>query len=97
MFRSKIAAVAVAAAIALTPLSANAQRGPAPIVIGGGSTAGISFFAGCAVSIFITAAIAGHERNRELTMWEALTCGLLYYLDPDQGGDNKNKKKKKKK
>ncbi len=97
MFRSKIAAVAIAAAIALTPLSANAQRGPGPIVVvGGGSTAGISFFAGCAVSIFITAAIAGHERNRELTMWEALTCGLLYYLDPEQG-DNKNKKKKKKK
>ncbi len=97
MFRSKIAAVAVAAAIALTPFSANAQRAGPIVVVGGGSTAGISFFAGCAVSIIVTAMIAGHERNRELTTWEALTCGLLYYLDPDQGGDNKNKKKKKKK
>jgi hypothetical protein len=96
MLRSKIAAVTVAAAIAFSPFSANAQRVPVPVPAGSGSSAGVYFMGGCVVSIMIAAVVAGQERNRELTTWEALTCGLLYYLDPDRGGNSKNKKKKKK-
>lgn len=91
MFKSKIAAVALATAIAFSPFSANAQRVPVPATGGTSSAGGVYALAGCVISIMITAAIAGQEQKRELTTWEALTCGLLYYLD-----NSKRSKKKKK-
>lgn len=35
---------------------------------------------GCPASIMLSAAVAGMKDNRELTYWEAYTCGLLYWF-----------------
>jgi hypothetical protein len=38
------------------------------------------FAFGCPVSIMLSAAVAGWHDHRQLTYWEAYTCGLLYWI-----------------
>jgi hypothetical protein len=83
MSKTKLVAIATAAAIAFAPMSASAQR----IVPGGGglfggSSSANSAFAlvGCVASIMIAAADKGNKYKKELTTDEALTCGLLYWF-----------------
>jgi hypothetical protein len=84
MLKTKLVAVAVAAAVAFAPVSATAQFRGAPGgggLFGGSSSAnGVFALVGCIASIMIAATDKGNKYKKELTTEEALTCGLLYWL-----------------
>jgi hypothetical protein len=77
-----IAAAALIAAYSFLPSQARAQVLPTPVP-------GVHLFwhtwvpwvaFGCPASIMLSAAVAGNKDGRELTYWEAYTCGLLYWF-----------------
>ena len=80
MKKSKLTAVALAAAIGLAPVTASAQRVPIPVPVGGSSGSGVYGLVGCVISIMVAATDKGNRYKRELTTDEAITCGLLYWL-----------------
>lgn len=80
MLKSKLTAVALAAAIGLAPVTASARHLPIPVPVGGSSASGVYALAGCVLSIMIAAADKGNKYKKELTTDEAITCGLLYWL-----------------
>jgi hypothetical protein len=80
MSKSKLLAVAVAAAIGLAPVAASAQRAPVPVPAG--SSAGHVYgLIGCVASIMLAAVDKGNKYKKELTTEEAITCGLVYWLN----------------
>lgn len=82
MLKNKLAAIAVAVAIGLAPVAASAQRAPVPVPVGGSAGAGHVYgLVGCVLSIMIAATDKGNKYKKELTTEEALTCGLLYWIN----------------
>ena len=83
MFRSKIVAVVVAAALAISPVSVSAGGTPPPVSHSARSSSALAVWLifGCASGIILAAAIANSRQNRQLTQREAITCGLLYLLN----------------
>jgi hypothetical protein len=79
-----IAAAALIAALSLSPTKAHAQAPPpppAPPVIIPMHAMHIPWYVfACPVSIMFSAAVAATRDDRELTNWEAYTCGLLYWI-----------------
>ena len=77
-----IAAAALIAAFLLSPSKAHAQAPPPPPpVIVAMHAAHIPWYVfACPVSIMFSAAVAATRDDRELTNWEAYTCGLLYWI-----------------
>jgi hypothetical protein len=78
-----IAAAALIATISLSPTKAHAQAlpPPPPPVIVAMHAAHIPWYVfACPVSIMFSAAVAATRDDRELTNWEAYTCGLLYWI-----------------
>ena len=77
-----VAAAIIAASFILSPTGARAQAPPGPPVQLQPTPhiwfpwAGI----GCAGSIIFSAMVANWKDNRQLTYWEAWTCGLLYWI-----------------
>ncbi len=76
-----IAAAALIAAISLSAKGAHAQA-PPPVAAAVPTThiwvpwAGV----GCVGSLIFSAMVANWKDNRQLTNWEAWTCGLLYWV-----------------
>ena len=82
MKKSKLTALALALALGFAPLGASAQRGPGPTPgFGGSGAAGVHVIGGCVISIMIAATDKGNKYKKELTTEEALTCGLLYWIN----------------
>jgi hypothetical protein len=74
---------ALIAAHSFSPSNAQAQPAPQPVPIHPifYPNYWIPWVAwGCPVSIMFSAAVAGVKDGRELTNWEAYTCGLLYWF-----------------
>ena len=86
MRRVILTAAAVVAAYALSPTKAHAQA-PPPVVIGVAPAVHNVFpwyaFV-CPASIVLSSVVADFKDNRQLTYWEALTCGLLYWVPMPQ-------------
>jgi hypothetical protein len=80
MSKSKLLAVAVAAAIGLAPVAASAQRLP-PVPVGGSSAGHVYGLVGCVASIMLAAVDKGNKYKKELTTEEAITCGLAYWFN----------------
>jgi hypothetical protein len=81
MFRNKLTAAVLAAAIGFAPVAASAQGAPVPATVVGTSTSGsAAFVGGCVISIMIAAVDKGKRYKKELTTDEAITCGLAYWL-----------------
>ncbi len=83
MKRIVIAAAALLAAYSFLPTGAEAQNLPPPLI----RAAPAAFmhypwwaFA-CPGMIMFSAAVAAGKDGRELTYWEAYTCGVLYWFD----------------
>jgi hypothetical protein len=93
MRRFLFAAAALIAALSLSPTGARAQGGPAPVPVVPLNYSGYwvpwGMFS-CAGSIIVSAAVANWKDNRELTRWEAWSCGLLYWI-PDPNWPSKKK------
>jgi hypothetical protein len=87
MLKSKFVAAALAAMLVFTSanVSVGQERGPTPVP---GSSAGspiaVWLIFGCASGIILAAAVANARDNRQLTMKEAITCGLLFWFNPQQ-------------
>jgi hypothetical protein len=86
MRRFIIAAAALITAFGFAPTKAHAQGGPAgamPPVMHGPfwPNSWVPWVAlGCPSSIILSALVADFKDNRQLTYWEAWTCGLLYWI-----------------
>jgi hypothetical protein len=87
MRRFLIAVAALIAAFSFAPTKAHAQGGPtppaAPPMLHGPFWPNdwipwVAF--GCPSSIILSALVADFKDNRQLTYWEAWTCGLLYWI-----------------
>jgi hypothetical protein len=87
MLKSKFAAAALAAILVFTSanVSVGQERGPAPVP-GSSSASPVAVWLifGCASGIILAAAVANARDNRQLTQREALTCGLLFWLNSQQ-------------
>jgi hypothetical protein len=83
MRRSKLIAAALAAALALSSATssfAGARVLPPPPAHG--NNPGIVWgVAGCAGLIWLAAFVASQREKRELTLPEAISCGLLFWLN----------------
>jgi len=55
---------------------------PAPVVYGAANPWPVWALGGCVISIMISAADASVRQNRELTVQEAWSCGVLYWFNP---------------
>ncbi len=84
MLRSKIvtAIVAVALAFSLVNVFANGCTPPAPAASSSAAPVAVWLIFGCASGTILAAAIANARDNRQLTQSEAITCGLLFWLNP---------------
>jgi hypothetical protein len=85
MRKSKITAVALATAIALSPIESFAQ----PVVttpghVFGGTTTPWWIFV-CPGGIVTAAMVKNWKRHKELTAPEAWTCGFLYWWNEGSG------------
>jgi hypothetical protein len=84
MKKSKITAVALAMAIALSPVAAFAQPAPVPGHVFGGTTTPWWIFV-CPGGIVTAAVVKNWKRHKELTTPEAWTCGFLYWWNEGSG------------
>ena len=79
-----IVCAAVAAPVALSPTGARAQAPPPPpppVQIQPAFHAWEPWVLfGCTGSVVLSAMVANWKDNRQLTYWEAYTCGLLYWI-----------------
>ena len=85
MRRILIAAAAIIAAYSLSPTNAHAQAlappVPPPVHNIFWPNEWIPWVAfGCPASIILSGIVADFKDNRQLTYWEAWTCGLLYWI-----------------
>jgi len=82
MFKTKLLTAAVAASIAFAPV-AEAAFIPPPVMVTphAGPAAGAYALPICVISIILAAADKGQRWHRELTTEEAITCGLLYWVN----------------
>jgi hypothetical protein len=89
MNNAKFAAIALAAAIALSPaesLAGLVGNGGPPLVPGhtfSGTTPWWIFV--CPSAIITAAVVKNARRHRQLTAQEAWTCGLLYFWNEGTG------------
>jgi hypothetical protein len=86
MKRIVLAAVAAIAAYTLAPIEARAQGAPPPppVTIMPHVSPIPWYLIGCPASIVLSALVADFKDNRQLTNWEAWTCGLLYWVPMPQ-------------
>lgn len=78
-----IAGAALAALVLSSPTGARAQGAPAtpPVQVQPGFHAWEPWVLfGCTGSVVLSALVANWRDNRQLTYWEAYTCGLLYWI-----------------
>jgi hypothetical protein len=83
-----IAIAAVCAILVFLPSKARAQMNPIPPPAPGPFVAGPPihgpyppwWLLACPASIIFSAAVAANRDHRELTYWEAYTCGVLYWF-----------------
>ena len=79
-----IAAVALLAVSAFSSVKAHAQALPAPAptppVAAAPHTYAPWWAFTCPASVLLSAAVAAGRDGRELTYWEAYTCGALYWV-----------------
>ena len=82
MRRFALAVAVLFAAFMLAPTGARAQAPPpTPIPVQPAQHIWVPWAAmGCVGSILLSAAVANWKDNRQLTYWEAWTCGLLYWI-----------------
>jgi hypothetical protein len=83
MKKSKFTAVALAAAIALSPVVASAQPVAAPGHVMGGATPWWMFV--CPGGVVTAAVVKNWKRNKQLTTPEAWSCGFLYWWNEGTG------------
>jgi hypothetical protein len=83
MKKSKITAVALAMAIALSPGASFAQPAPTPGHVMGSTTPWWIFV--CPTGIVAAAVVKNARRNKQLTTPEAWTCGFLYWWNEGTG------------
>jgi hypothetical protein len=84
----KIITAILAAWLALSPVIASAgvaMLSPPGKKFGLGPTGWVWGVFGCSGGIIFTALVANWQQNRQLTMNEAMTCGLLFWLTPPKG------------
>jgi len=88
MKKSKFAAVALAAGIALSPVASFAQEvAPVPGHVFRGTTPWLMFV--CPSGIVAAAVVKNARRNKQLTTQEAWTCGFLYWWNEGIGMYNR--------
>jgi hypothetical protein len=83
MRRVIIAAAALTAMVSLSPTKLQAGPAPAPLVHAApAGHVGATPWAlmACPAFIVFTGAVANFKDNRQLTYWEAWTCGLAYWF-----------------
>ena len=81
--RKLLIACATVASLSLIPTSAMAVRTIVPAPIGGSSGGSVVVpwvVIGCAGGIIFAAFHANYKYNRELTMAEAWSCGMLHWF-----------------
>jgi hypothetical protein len=83
MKKSKFTAVALAMAIAFSPVVALAQLAPVPGHVMGNSTPWWLFV--CPGGIVSAAMVKNWKRHKELSSPEAWTCGFLYWWNEGTG------------
>jgi hypothetical protein len=86
MGKSRLLVGILAASLALSPAVVSAS-GPPPAgkMFGTGATGWVWGIFGCSGGIIFTALVANWQQNRQLTMNEAMTCGLLFWFTPPKG------------
>jgi hypothetical protein len=84
MRRLIFAAAALIAVLALSPTKLHAGATPAPLVHPvppAGHVGALPWgLMACPAFIVFTGAVANFKDNRQLTWWEAATCGMAYWL-----------------
>jgi hypothetical protein len=84
MRQYSIAAAAFIAALWFSPSIAHAQAPPAPppVIVVASAHAVIFpwWIFACPASLMFSASVAATRDHRELTYWEAYTCGMLYWF-----------------
>lgn len=87
MLKSKFAVTVLTALLLFT--SANVSVGGSVVVVpsaprSSAAPVAVWLIFGCASGIIFAAAVANAQQNRQLTQREALTCGLLFWLESQQ-------------
>jgi hypothetical protein len=82
MKTSKLTAVALAMAIALSPAEVLAQAAPVGKTFGGTTPWWIFI---CPTGVVAAAVVKNAKRKKELTRPEAWTCGFLYWWNEGTG------------
>jgi hypothetical protein len=85
MRRMVIVATVFSAALSFAPttLEAGAVKRlvPPPAAAPAGSVGALPWaLMACPASIILSGIVANFKDNRQLTFWEAVTCGLLYWI-----------------
>jgi hypothetical protein len=84
MRRLIIAVAALIAALSLPPMKLQAQPAPPPKIVPAGPPGHVGALPwalmACPAFIVFTGAVANFKDNRQLTFWEAWTCGLAYWF-----------------
>jgi len=76
-----VAAIA-AVAMVLTPTVSFGQAAPRGMTLRTGPVGAVWGIFGCTGGIIVTAMAANWQQNRQLTLAEAATCGLLFWSTP---------------
>ena len=84
MRRVTILAAGLIAALALSPANLNAgvkKVVPPPVAAPAGHVGAAPWaLMACPALIVVSGVVANFKDNRQLTYWEAVTCGLLYWF-----------------
>lgn len=85
MRRNLTVTAALVTALSFAPIQSGAAPAPPPPPPPAAPTHGFVpawFWAGfaCPASIILSGIVADFRDNRQLTYWEAWTCGLLYWI-----------------